>query len=150
MIYILKGKIEIDESPVFIETLKGDFLTVTEIDCENYFTSFETTDEYYKWALINIKDFANAPFKTSIELSDPEPIELIGAFYRRTDQLDENGNYYLEYADQVILNNGILMTKDNYTQYDGSEGWHWYEDGETVSIATPSTWEKIKNFFNIT
>lgn len=61
MIYILKGKVEIDESPVFIETVEGDFLTVTEIDCEDYFASFETTDEYYKWAIMNVKDFANAP-----------------------------------------------------------------------------------------
>lgn len=90
-----------------------------------------------------------SPRQYAIKLLDSEPIELIGAFYRRTDQFDENGNYYLEYADQVTLSNGILMTKDNYTQYDGSEGWHWYEDGEIVSIATPSTWEKIKNFFKI-
>ena len=72
-----------------------------------------------------------------------------GAFYRRTDQLDENGNYYLEVSDSITLTDGTIVDSSNYQLGDGIDGWHWYADGETVTIASPSTWEKIKNFFNI-
>lgn len=79
-----------------------------------------------------------------------ETLETItGAYYRRTGELDENGNYYLEYTRSVTLSDGTVIDHTNKSTYDGTEGWHWYSDGEVVKIATPTTWDKIKNFLKI-
>lgn len=71
-----------------------------------------------------------------------------GAYYRRTGELDENGNYYLEHSEEVVLSDGTVINASNKELYDGSEGWHWYDDGDVVGIATPSVWERIKNWFS--
>lgn len=76
-------------------------------------------------------------------LSSPK----MGSYYRRTDKVDENGNYYLEHAEEVTLSDGTVIAASDHIQYDGVEGWHWYADGDDIKIATPTLWEKIKNWF---
>lgn len=78
-----------------------------------------------------------------------DPIVIVsGCYYRRTGEIDENGNYYLEHAESVTLSDGVVMDSSNKDVYDGTDGWHWYDDGDVVSIATPTAWERIKNWFS--
>lgn len=106
----------------------------------------------YWWRMIHLSDGRVALcVENGDGLSDAETLQCVesihGAYYRRTGETDENGNYYLEYSPEVTLSDGTVINESNKDIYDGVEGWHWYDNGEVVSIATPSMWEKIKGWF---
>lgn len=63
MIYVIKGNIELDEKPVYLETNEGTSITVTEREAYDgdCIEKFETTDEYYAWGKKEINGFGQIP-----------------------------------------------------------------------------------------
>lgn len=59
MIYVIKGNIELDDKPVYLDTNEGTSVTVTEQDeyDGDVVARFETTDEYYDWGKKEIRNF---------------------------------------------------------------------------------------------
>jgi len=45
-----------------------------------------------------------------------------GAYYRRSLEVDTDGNYTIESNLNPVLQDGTILTKDNHEQYDGAEG----------------------------
>ena len=62
-----------------------------------------------------------------------------GAYYRRSLEIDADGNYTIESNLNPVLQDGTILTKDNHDQYDGEEGWQWYAAGEMVDLKVTPT-----------
>ena len=62
MVYVKKGLIEVDEFPITID-VSGELFTVSDKFIQNADFTFNTTEDYYEWANINV----SVPFRPTNE-----------------------------------------------------------------------------------
>ena len=62
MIYVEKGKVKVDTTPVYYVTNDGQEITVSEVEIKNCWKLFKTHQEFHAWGLININGFGVMDF----------------------------------------------------------------------------------------
>tara|TARA_R110000737_G_scaffold169178_1_gene195265 strand:+ start:757 stop:945 length:189 start_codon:yes stop_codon:yes gene_type:complete len=62
MIYVEKGKVKVDTTPINYVLNEGGDITVSEQEIKDCYKSFKTHHEFHAWGLININGFGVMDF----------------------------------------------------------------------------------------
>lgn len=87
------------------------------------------------WAIMALPELVDV-LGEAVELP---MMSVDGAYYRRSETINEEGLYTVESSISPTLSDGTVLTESNKDTYDGAEGWHWYDSGQVVDLKVTST-----------